>query len=119
MDEKPKADLLAILTGAGMDDKSARMVIKEMFKGGLDIDLKTHFSEKETLTFAKSDFYAEEFGNAGFPDVKNIINFFSDRLMRKRLSYNRMSRGEFIQGLISEIQQQLAEQKTKLEKVMR
>lgn len=119
MPDSQNIDLMKVFTSAGVDDKQARMIIKEMFKGNVDIDLKTHLAERETLTFAKADFYAKEFGNDGFPEVETLINHFSDRLMRKRTSYNRLSRQEFIQGLISEIQQQLAEQKTKLEKVMR
>lgn len=97
-----KPDLLEALTKQKSDDKTARMIVKELFNSK-EVDLKTHFSERETLTFAKADFFADEFENEGFVDVAEMIRDFNFFLAKKRLSYNRLSRQEFNEGLKPEM----------------
>lgn len=89
-----KPDLLESLTKQRSDDKSAKMISKELINAK-DIDLKTHLTEDETLTFAKSDFFADEFETEGFKDCALMIRDFSISIAKKRLSYNRLSRVEF------------------------
>jgi len=112
-------DILSRLINKGIDDKTARMIMKELIEAEKDSDLKTHLSEEETLTFSKADFYAEEMGNSGFLNAKKIINFFSDRLMRKRFSFNRMSRLEFGEGLKSEMPMQMQDERNRAERLIR
>jgi hypothetical protein len=118
-EEKEKIGLMEVLTGSGMEEKSARMIINKLFEGGKEVDLKSHLSEKETLTFAQASFFASEFRNDKFASVGNLIDLFNDHFLRKRVSYNRMSRIEFVQGVISEIQQRIQEERTKVEKLIR
>ncbi|HKZ43399.1 MAG TPA: hypothetical protein VJ044_20740 [Candidatus Hodarchaeales archaeon] len=112
-------DPIKRLLGRSEEQKSARMTIKELIDASKDADLKSHLSESETLTFAKADFYAEELGNVGFDDCKKLINFFSDRMMRKRFSFNRMSRVEFGEGFKSELPVQMQEDRNKIERMIK
>ena len=57
-EKENKPDLLEQLTKHKQDDKTARMIIRDLVNSK-DVDLKTHFSERETLTFAKADFFAD------------------------------------------------------------
>lgn len=118
-DEGP--DLLETIANKKSDkgDQSAKMVMKELIEAKKDADLKSHLTDPETVTFSKADFYAEEFGNFGFEREKNLINFFSDRIMRKRFSFDRKSRIEFGEGLKSEIPIQMAEDRNKMERLIK
>lgn len=116
--QDPKVSLIDVLKGSGMNEKSARMIVNKLFEGS-EIDLKTHLTEEETLTFAKASFFASEFSREGFEKVGNLIENFNNQFMRKRTSYNRLSRTEFVQGVISEIQQKLQEERMKMEKMVR
>lgn len=112
-------DLIKKLTERGVDEKSARMIVKELFSAKEDVDLKTHFTEKETLIFTKVDFFSKVFNDEGFTDCKNLLDLFSNKFSRKRVSYSRLSRGEFVESLKPEIQQAMQEDRNKVERLLR
>ena len=94
--------LMKALTSSGVDEKKARMIVKELIDK-TNVQLKTHLTEGETLTFSKSAFYSKNYREKGFDSVSKMIDLFTNELMTNRVSYDRNSRKEFIEALKPEL----------------